>query len=85
MALTSENKDLDAKAHEAQAQQNRSELTRMEWEHEKEVLERHATQLNEELTSKAATLQSLRQRTSAEVCHGSLVTVTVLSSTLVCP
>ena len=67
MVLVSENKDLDAKAHEAQAQQNRSALTKLEWEHQKDVLERHATQLNQELIAKSDTLQALRTSTSSEV------------------
>ena len=67
MALTSQNNDLDARAHEANAQQNRTALTKIEWEHEKEVLERHISQLNEDLSKKADTLQSLRKSTSSEV------------------
>ena len=79
VTLTSENKDLDTKAHEAQVQQNRAALIRIEWEHEREVLERHALHLNEELNSKSDTLQALRKSTASEV---SVLHVTGLSSIL---
>ena len=40
--------DLAAKCHEAQAQLNRSTLTTLDWEHEKESVQRHTSRLNEE-------------------------------------
>ena len=67
VALTADSKDLEAKAHEAQTQHNRSALAKLEWMHEKEVLDRHIAQLNEELTSKSDILQALRASSSSEV------------------
>ena len=65
--LTDENRQLDAGAHEARATQSRAALERLEWQHEKELLQRHNERLNQELNQKLEAHTALRTSTSAEV------------------
>ena len=65
--LTDENRVLDGKAYEARAIESRAQLERLEWQHEKEVLQRHCDRLNEELTQKLDAHTALRASSSAEV------------------
>ena len=67
MRLTDENRVLDGKVHEARASQSRAVLERLEWQHEKEVLQRHCERLNQELAQKLEAHASLRSSSSAEV------------------
>ena len=64
--LADENRALDGKASEARAIESRAVLQRLEWQHEREVLQRHCARLNEELGQKLDAHTALRAASSAE-------------------
>ena len=78
MRLTDESRVLDGKVHEARAGQSRALLERLEWQHEKEVLQRHCQRLNQELSQKLEAHASLRSSSSAEVGPGWPCSTTLL-------
>ena len=67
MRLADENRVLDGKANEARAIESRTVLEKMEWQHEKEVLQRHCDRLNEELSQKLDAHAALRASSTSDV------------------